>query len=163
VAFFDLDQDGDGDMTLGRAFGTYAWLNQVVPNHLYSDLGAISQSAGGTQTLTLDAGPAFAGDLYLVLGSLSGSSPGIPFGSFTIPLNPDAYFLHTVKHPSTAPLPDSLGTLDAAGRATAHFALAPGVAAGLQGEVVYHAFGVLDPVTFELQLVSEPAAVLILP
>jgi hypothetical protein len=161
VAFYDLDLDGDDDLVLGRAFGTYVWLNQVVPNHLYSDQATISATAGGTQTLTLDAGAASAGDLYLVLGSLSGTSPGVPFAGSTIPLNPDAYFLHTLNHPNTYPLADSFGTLDGAGQAMVHVTLAPGVPAPLVGLVAHHAFGVLDPVSLGLELVSEPLGVLI--
>ncbi|MEM7309129.1 MAG: VCBS repeat-containing protein [Planctomycetota bacterium] len=163
MAFFDLDQDGDDDLILGRAFGTHVWLNQVVPNHLYSDVGTISQSGGGTQTLSLDAGSEHAGSLYLVLGSLSGTSPGTPIGGGTIPLNVDPYFLFTANHPNTDPLTSSFGNLDGDGRATAQFALAAGATTQLAGQVVNHAFGVLDPVTFALELVSEPVGLLITP
>jgi hypothetical protein len=47
---------------------------------LEGDVPAISLSAGGTQTLSVDAGPTQAGQLYVTLGSASGESPGWTVG-----------------------------------------------------------------------------------
>ena len=163
VAFFDLDEDGDNDIVLGRSVGTFVWLNQVVANLVTTDVGKISLSAGGAQQLNLNVGGAFGGDLYLMLGSLSGTSPGIPFSGFTVPLNPDPYFFHTVNHPNLGPLTTSFGTLNPEGSGMAQLSLPPGTDASLAGATVHHAFGVLDPVSFDLQAMSESVPVLLFP
>jgi hypothetical protein len=101
---------------------------------------------GGPQALSLDLGPAFAGDLYWILGSASGTSPGFPLFPFVLPLAVDPYFLFSAQHANSTILVDTFGTLDANGRATAAFVLPPG--APLFASSYYHAAGVfrLDPV-----------------
>jgi hypothetical protein len=59
----------------------------------------ISVGAGGTQVLALDACSASRGGVLLLLGSASGTSPGIAAGALTISLNPDAYFAYTPANP----------------------------------------------------------------
>src|SRR6185436_228579 len=48
---------------------------------LATDVDTISLGTGGTQHMTHSAGTAFAGDIYWVLGSISGTSPGLAVGS----------------------------------------------------------------------------------
>lgn len=111
---------------------------------LAGDVTEISVSAGGTQSLCVNAGPAYAGKLYWILGSLTGSVPGVPVGSVHVPLNPDAYFQYTILNPNLPPLTGSFGTLDANGQASAAFTLAPGSNPVLIGGDVDHAYGVID-------------------
>jgi hypothetical protein len=108
------------------------------------DVAALGVAAGGTQSLCVNAGPAHAGKLYWTLGSLSGTAPGLALGGVLVPLNFDAYLLFTLLHPNVGPLPNGLGWLDSAGRATVGFALPPGVAASLVGMHVDHAVGVIQ-------------------
>jgi len=124
----------------------------------------LSESAGGTAEMFLDAGAANAGGLYFVLGSTSGSTPGIPFGADTIPLNFDGYFSFTLAHPNTAPLGATFGTLDADGCGTATFTLPAGGFPGpsVAGLEVTHAFAVLN-LGGTLDFISEPSAFAILP
>jgi hypothetical protein len=92
-----------------------------------------------SQALDLDAGPAYAGLLYQVLGSLSGTAPGISLtGGLHLPLNPDAYFSYTLN-PSGRPLVNSIGVLDANGRARASLELGR-VPLALIGQTFHHAF-----------------------
>jgi len=104
---------------------------------------SISLQSGGTQVFTLDAGGGFAGQGYLLLGSLSGTT-GFPYGALHIPLDPDPYFIQTLTRPNSFPLSGSAGTLDPAGLATASCTLPP-LPPELAGFVLYHAFVVLGP------------------
>lgn len=101
-------------------------------------------SGVGVQTLSLDAGAARAGHAYVVLGSMSGTSPGqyLPGGLF-LPLERDPYFRARIHAPSSLPVVGGAGFLDAAGHATATVVPAlPHVS--LHGVTLQHAFVVLD-------------------
>ena len=106
-------------------------------------LGALG--AGGSTELRLDAGLAHAHRRYLLLGTTAGTDPGLSIGPTVLPINPTgAYFLHTAQSPNAAPLVGSMGLLDAAGMATASFALPPGVSPSASGITLHHAYVVLD-------------------
>ncbi|MEM7310229.1 MAG: hypothetical protein AAF682_26375 [Planctomycetota bacterium] len=105
---------------------------------------SISLAAGGTATLLLDAGSAYAGALYGVAGTLSGTSPGLPVGALQAPLNPDAYFALSIQAP--APLFEgTVGLLDAQGKATARVNIAAGTDPSLAGLELHHAYLALGP------------------
>ena len=116
----------------------------------------ISVSAGGTQAMFLDAS-AFAGEVYWVLGTLSGTSPGLPVGSVVVPLNFDFYFQITLSSPNADPLVDTLGTLNGQGRAVAQFSLTAGSAPVLAGLTPTHAFVVVDVGAGTVEYASVPA------
>ena len=124
---------------------------------------SISLSAGGTQAFSLDADSAHAGELYQILGTLTGSTPGFPLGGFLVPLSIDPYFLYTLNHPNQDPLTDSLAFLDVDGLASGAFSLPADSSTSLIGVPLNHAFGVLDPITFELKHVSNALALEVLP
>ncbi|QDU68114.1 YncE family protein [Engelhardtia mirabilis] len=108
------------------------------------DVDSISVSAGGVQSLCLDAGAGAAGQLYLVLGSASGSSPGLVLDGVTIPLNLDAYLLFTLDLAGSAPFVGTFGLLDGLGEGSASIALPPGTDPALAGVSVIHAFVAAD-------------------
>lgn len=113
---------------------------------LDSAVGQVSVSAGGAQPLELDAGHQHALETYHVLGSISGTTPGLPHGpGHVVPLNPDAYFLRTLRHPGLPPIARSTGVLDARGHATAAFRLPPSGSIHLIGLTVHHAFLTFRP------------------
>lgn len=111
---------------------------------LYSHLGSLSLQSGGSQPLFLDLGASAAGSLYLLLGSSSGTSPGTPAGGFLLPLVADGYFAFTLANANTPPLPNSLGSLDANGRAQLAFDLPAGSDSNLAGLVLHHAAVIVD-------------------
>lgn len=120
------------------------------------DQPSISVSGGGTQTLQLDAGSNRAGDLYLVLGSATGTAPGLPLGSGVLPLVLDAYSDLTLSSANSGPFEGTFSTLDACGLGTARIGLAAGSPAELAGLRLWHAFVTVDSASLEVELVSNP-------
>jgi hypothetical protein len=122
----------------------------------------LSLAAGGSQDMLLSAGPELAGELYLLLGSTSGSNPGTPVGDIVLPLNLDPYFTFTLGNFNSPLLPGSFGTLDADGRAWASLVLPPGLSPSLSGLGFHHA-AVVFTVTGQALFVSEPEFLLLVP
>ncbi len=112
---------------------------------LEADLQSLSSSAGGTQTLRLDLGPAQAGRPYRLLGSATGTSPGFSLGSVVVPLIFDRYTRWSIDNAGGAVLPDAVGTLPPSGRVDLHVVLAPGDMAPLIGQTLYHAVILTQP------------------
>lgn len=138
------DIDGDG------------LLDVCFPPALLADKYSLSLSAGGTQTFSLRA--PYPGSIYLLLGSVSGKSPGIQVSGLTLPLNLDSYLTFTLTTANTPPLASSLGTLSAGpggGEASAQFTLSPFSIPILAGVHLDHAFLVLDPATFFVTFTSN--------
>jgi hypothetical protein len=109
-----------------------------------------------SQTLRLNAGARNAGRRYILLGSISGTSPGTVFeNGATLPLNSDAYFSFTRSQPNSPILSNSFGVLDENGRATAIFT----PDARFANKTVSHAFLVLGPSKF----VSEAETCVVFP
>lgn len=135
-------------------FAGAAFVGVVAPP-LTAFPAALPALDGGVQALKLDAPVAHAGRTYLVLGSLSGTQPGLALGPWTLPLNPDAYFYLVLKEPGQPPASAFLGVLDVAGDAEASV-LVPAVAA-LAGTTAHHAFAVLDFSQGAVTFVSNPA------
>jgi hypothetical protein len=129
---------------------------------LLADAPSVSLSLGGAQGLQLGACPEHAGDLYALAGSATGTRPGFAFAGFDVPLNLDAYFLHTLAQPGF-PLTQPIGVFDAFGRAHASFALPAGFEPTLAGLTLHHAYAVLDPTTLALEAVSPAVAVALVP
>ena len=83
------------------------------------DVATLSEATGGTATFMLQ-NPGHAGKDYLILGTLSGPSPGFPLpGGLTMPINWDLFTSVIVKNLGSPFLSGFLGTLDGNGDATA--------------------------------------------
>ncbi len=131
----------------------------VANSSLVADAPSISLATGGAQALTLNAGPAHAGATYLLLGSASGTEPGVPVAGGLLPLNLDAWFHFTFANPNNAVLSNSLGVLDAGGSSQAALTLPPIADPSLIGLVVHHAYAVLDASNQKVVFVSIPVGV----
>lgn len=107
----------------------------------------LSLASGGVQTLSIGVGAAYTNDLYLLLGTTSGTSPGFPAGGLTLPLNFDAYLSYTLTSPNQAPLSASLALLDMNGGGTATLTIPAGSNPAFAGVLIHHAAIVLkiDP------------------
>ncbi len=99
----------------------------------------ISAGAGGTQTIDITAGPAFAGQTYAIFGSASGFAPGLQLGPRVLPLNQDWYFDFVVQNANSATYTNTFAQLDANGAAQATINLPAGTLGFLVGLSVQHA------------------------
>ena len=87
---------------------------------LYTNVSTLSAATGGVATFTIRIGPNLGGQVYLLVASGSGTSPGVllPNG-IDVPINFDVWTDFSLTFAGTALLPGSLGVLDAAGAGTA--------------------------------------------
>jgi hypothetical protein len=139
-----------------------AYLFDLSP--LRGDVAEIPLSSGGAQAFSIDAGHLHAGEVYLLLGSTSGTLPGIPLGGgLELPLHVDAYFQSTLAYPNTPPLSGSLGVLSANGVASATFQLPAGSDPQLAGLTVHHAFVAIELAGPSITFASNAASVVLVP
>ncbi|MCB9682549.1 MAG: hypothetical protein H6733_13875 [Alphaproteobacteria bacterium] len=138
-------QNVDADGNLGATF-------------LTADAATVSVTTGGMVTFAIDAGAAYAGKPYVVLGSNTGTSPGITLFGASFALNPGPYLQLTRNPPARPPFHGFRGTLDAHGRATATFRVPAGLNPIYVGTTLDHVVAVWDggvaftsqPVGFQL-------------
>ncbi|MBU0756097.1 MAG: SBBP repeat-containing protein [Planctomycetes bacterium] len=126
---------------------------------LFCSSQTISAGQGGEITFSLKAGQEHAGRSYIVLGGMTGTSPGylLPGDRKVLPLNWDGFTDAVIAWINT-PLFDSfLGTLDATGQATAKIDSGP--VPGFIGTTMHFACTLGNPFDF----VSNPVEVEIVP
>lgn len=147
----------------GLPFWTVDPANSGIPSSLQVTVQAmrlsqpvVSATSGQRVTMTIAAGPANAGRMYVVLGSTHGTSPGLTLpGGMVLPVAPDRYTQYTQHFPNSPILSNSFGTLDVNGRATVTFHPNGRFA----GQTVHHAFYLLGPIDF----VSEAESINVQP
>ncbi len=109
-----------------------AWTVRLFPDleldidpaaELHSGFSSVSSSENTVVPFTLDLGAANAGRPYLLLGSASGTSPGVLFEGGTLPLNSDRIFRLSVSQPNNGRFQNTSSTLDGLGRAQARFGI----------------------------------------
>ena len=88
---------------------------------LFSGFSVVSASVDTVVPFTIDLGASRAGAAYLLLGTTSGTSPGVSFEGGTLPLNSDFLFRASYRHANTGRFQNTSSTLDASGRARARF------------------------------------------
>jgi hypothetical protein len=141
-----------GVVDMGFHYGTFSstW---TVP--LYQDVYIISESTGGFSNLFLNAGIENSNRKYFVLGSVSGTEPGIPLpgGMAILPVNWDFFTNIVINLANTAIFDNFLGTLDGTGSAAATLNMPP--VPGAAGITMYYAYALNNPWDF----VSNPLAV----
>jgi hypothetical protein len=146
----DVSGDGVQDFVVSGGSGTTMTRVHVIssrPLALSGDISEVSAgSAPSSQALHLDAGPSRAQDVYIVIGGVSGSKPGLPLGpSLTLPLNLDWYTDFCFAGGGTAfTLRNGVGSLSSSGQATAVFVAGGLFAPYLIGRTVEHCFVTLD-------------------
>ncbi|MHC4942353.1 MAG: DUF7948 domain-containing protein [Planctomycetota bacterium] len=115
---------------------------------------------GGTVNFALHAGESNASRHYLLLGSLSDTTPGFPLpgGMVTLPLNWDPFTDVVLLLVNTPLFADFLGVLDSAGDAEAQLN-APSLPPGFVGTSMYFAYCLSSPFDF----VSIPMEIEIVP
>lgn len=127
---------------------------------LVCDKLSISATTGGSTQFSLEAGSDHKNRNYLLLGSLTGTSPGtaLPGGYATLPLNWDAYTDLMMLFLNTSLFTNFMGKLDANGNSTAVLN-APPLPPTLVGVIMYYAFTVNNPFDYA----SNPVSIYINP
>jgi hypothetical protein len=133
-----------------------------VSTTLKANTGTISLSAGGTQTLDFTPGAAFVGQTYWIVGSVTGWTPGLPYGGYVIPVVLDWYTDLTINSANLGPLFNNLGILSGGGASQAQLVLPAGLPPGLAGASVFHAAVALLPGVV-VNHVSNPVAMRLVP
>jgi hypothetical protein len=140
----DWDNDGVLDILCGcnDVNNGYVYLFRAQGPLSLSE-NALSQAAGGKIALTLNAGSTNGGLDYLVLGSVTGTSPGTPLpGGVVLPINWDVYTNMVIGLLNTAIFYNFMGTLNNSGEAEAVFNTL-GPFSAVTGLVMSYAYGVL--------------------
>ena len=133
---------------------------QLRPGPLNGFSDHVHDSNGGVQLLAITMGPPQAGALYMMLGTASGTSPGLVVDGLTLPLNPDGYLFFLVTHPATGIVSPLIGFLDPGGDAQVIFKVPPQL--GLGGATFHHAFLTFDLNTGAADFVSNAVACAVL-
>ncbi len=128
---------------------------------LWADRESLSASSGGVVRFNMEGGTSRAGDIYVLLGSVSGTSPGFIYQGVTVPLNVDGYLTGLLGSIGSGIFSSWIGVLDAEGSGSASYAL-PALA-GLSGLTMNHAFLAFDATSRQLSLVSNPVPLDLLP
>lgn len=117
----------------GRSSSQDVYIDRLHLN-FFTDVDQISVATGGTATFTINIGPNLNGHEYLVLGTASGTAPGmnLPNG-IHLPINWDAFSDLTMLLANSPVLPNTWGTLDATGSASAQLVLPGPLDPGLVG------------------------------
>jgi hypothetical protein len=118
-----------------------------------------SVTAGAQVQLTLRAGAASALDVFVVLGSASGTVPGVtdPVTGLVLPLNFDPYFELLYVTSGAGIVAPFFGFLDAYGNATATVTVPAGTNPSLVGLRLDHAYLTIDLFgTGRMGLASNP-------
>jgi hypothetical protein len=169
----DGGMDVDGDSVPDLAAGAWGWPGAIAGAGyalvlsgtelpLVSDVHQVSLAAGGAQDLALCA-PAYPGLVWIVLGSITGTTPGLDLGGVVLPLNRDVYFHFTVHHPGSPPLSPSAGILSSAGAAQASFTVPPGTDPALAGLLLHHAALILSPAAGSAVLATNAVPLTLIP
>lgn len=142
-----------GLVDMGFHYGPFIHPSLIATGH------EISEASGGVVDLHLHAQVKNAGRNYIVLGGVSGTSPGVPLpgGHVTLPLNWDLFTNIVINLINTPNFWNFMGSLDGDGRAMAQLNLGP--VPGAAGVTLYFAAALNKPWDFT----SNPVAVNLVP
>lgn len=101
----------------------------------------ISEVQGGSVDFAIDAGPANAGRKYMIVGGITGSTPGMPLpgNMVTLPVNWDLFSDLEMMLLNTVVFSDFMGFLDAEGMGAAQMNLPP-LPPGSEGTIITLAY-----------------------
>ena len=128
---------------------------------LWANRESLSAAAGGTVGFDLEVGCANAGDLYVMLGSASGVSPGFSLNGIGVPLNVDGYFTSLLPAVGTGAFASWVGVLNSRGGTKASYGL-PSLSF-LAGLTLHHAMLTIDGSGHTLVHASNAVPLVFLP
>jgi len=115
----DVDFDGVPRFFMGTSdIGVYEYTGA---HTMSADSFSIPGGVGGTVNFTLDAGPAYANNKYIILASLSGNAPGIPLpkSNAAVYINWDFFTTMVVQMSNLPTFANFTGVLNGVGQKTA--------------------------------------------
>lgn len=117
-------QDEPNDSVTEGGVDRFTVSRTIYDASLWADDYSFSSSEGCSISFFLDAGPAFAGSEYVLVGGLSGGYPGtqIP-GGLTVPINRDRVTEIILNHLNSPMFENFQGNLDGEGKAVATLVL----------------------------------------
>jgi len=145
----------EGMVDIGFHYGQFYF------SSLISDTDYISASSGGLVTFGILAVILNANRKYILLGSITGTTPGLPLpgNSVTLPINWDLFTNFIAAHLNTPVFRDFLGTLNSGGASTAALNTFGPLNPNLIGQVLSFAYALKGPWDF----VSGPVSIDIVP
>lgn len=135
----------------------------VVPDFTASPR-EISCSSGGSSTLILNPGQAWAGRSYIIVSCLSGTWPGVTLNGVPVPLNLDCWTRTAFGFANTPWMKNFLGCIDPLGTAEAELACPVFPQPHMAGRVAYFCYLLVEntgPPT--VIRASHPVNVLLIP
>lgn len=156
VVVRDLNGDARPEVIVGSKKGAFVFCRKA----LWSETNSVQLAAGGTQPLNVDAGLPNAHGAYVIVGSLSGVTPGVWVGAQHVPINPDSYTQFALGALNTQTFAGFAGILGADRRGSAALNVPPGLALPTPLELhhvclVWNAQGELAFVSHAERLVLE--------
>lgn len=101
----------------------------------------LSTVFGGSMQIDLDVGPAGAGQQYLAIASITGTTPGFTWApGFPVALNVDAVTMLLASDPTSGALQNGAGSFDNNGHATAVLFVPPQLLTFLSGWTMHWSF-----------------------
>ncbi len=101
------------------------------PLQLTANVHKIALETGGSHEFALAFGSAQANQSALLLGTFSGSTPGVAFGGLSIPINPDVYTKYLLS--ALSPI-----SLDTSGLGSTSIVIPPNAAPSLAGSTLHY-------------------------
>lgn len=155
----DLNRDGNPDFVSffheTNVANRQALLLSVNPLDLSSDVKSISLFRGGKSAISIHAGTRHAKSLVMMIGSASGTYPGIKIGQGTLHLNMDSYLQFTLAAPH-ALFWNNLSQLDSNGEGGVGFVLPTGLHPSLAGTRFHHSCLLIGTRGLEFANISIP-------
>lgn len=131
--------------------GSIARAERYWTSPLAADTRTVPASTGGSVGFTVKAGSSHAKRGYLLVGGITGTSPGLllPGGKVTLPINPDVFTSLVLAALNTPLFANFLGVLDAGGKgaAKANLPALDSAFVGMKMDFAYCLFGPFDYVS----------------
>jgi len=128
---------------------------------LTADTTSVSEADGGEVNFTLNAGSSNKYRKYIILATISGTTPGLPLpgGMKTMPINWDAFTSGMIPYLNSPIFEYFLGTLSSTGKGAAQFDAPGPLPTGMAGIKINFAFACNKPWNY----VSNPLEITVLP
>jgi hypothetical protein len=141
------------DLFVGTFQGTSASpIYQVTgfppPPPLTANIATIPVGAASSVVFGLHAGAPNGGRLYLLVGTASGTMPGVPLGAVTLPINLDAVTFFVLENTNMPSFANFFGSTGPTGEASASIALPALGNPSVVGVVLHFAYLLINPIDF---------------